>query len=155
MQTRASSKVYKMQTNLVCQSCRQGLSAVDKCCLSWNWRWPPSHPATKRASQHASMRKPASEPPSHKATQPPSQPATQPFSHPATKPLHEFSAGRSPSWDRSNRQWIGYFMYKQLASTGGKVMGFQLATSSWQERIFQRRCFEVKVKKRVQVRRQL
>ena len=38
MQTRASPKVYKMQTNLVCQSCRQGLSAVDKCCLSWNWR---------------------------------------------------------------------------------------------------------------------
>ena len=28
-----------MQTNLVCQSCRQGLSAVDKVCLSWNWRW--------------------------------------------------------------------------------------------------------------------
>ena len=38
MQTCALPKLYKMQTNLVCQSWRQGLSAVDKCCLSWNWR---------------------------------------------------------------------------------------------------------------------
>ena len=38
MQTRALPRFIKMQTNLVCQSCRQGLSAVDKCCLSWTWR---------------------------------------------------------------------------------------------------------------------
>ena len=41
----------------------------------------------------------------------------------------------------------GYFTYKRLASTGGKVAGFQLATSSWQEKIFPRRFFRVKVEK--------
>ena len=34
---------------------------------------------------------------------------------------HLFSAGHSPSRARSNRQWVGYFIYKRLASTGGKV----------------------------------
>jgi len=43
----------------------------------------------------------------------------------------------------------GYFTYKRLASTGGKVAGFQRATSSWQEKIFPRRLFRVKVEKRV------
>ena len=38
MQTRALPKLYKMQTNLVYQSCRQSLSTLDKVCLSWNWR---------------------------------------------------------------------------------------------------------------------
>ena len=44
------------------------------------------------------------------------------------------SAGRSPSWARSHRQWVGYFTYKWLASTDGKMAGFELATSSWQEK---------------------
>ena len=30
----------------------------------------------------------------------------------------------------------GYFTYKRLANTGGKLAGFQLATSSWQRRFF-------------------
>ena len=37
MQTRALPKLYKMQTNLVYQSCRQSVSTLDKVCLSWNW----------------------------------------------------------------------------------------------------------------------
>ena len=31
--------------------------------------------------------------------------------------------------------------YKRLASTGGKAAGFQLATSSWQEKIFAEKIF--------------
>ena len=43
MQTRALPKSYKMQTNLVYQSCRQSLSTLDKVCLSWNWRCREPH----------------------------------------------------------------------------------------------------------------
>ena len=49
----------------------------------------------------------------------------------------------------SNRQVGGYFTYKRLASTGGKVAGFQLETFSWQEKIFPTRLLLVKVEKRV------
>ena len=53
-----------------------------------------------------------------------------------------FSAGRSPSRARSNRQWAGYFVYKRLANTGGKEGGglpagnFQLAEKSFPRRFF-------------------
>ena len=55
MQTHALPKLYKMQTNLVCQSYRQGLSAVDKCCLSWTWRCC-SEPAVLSVSSAARNR---------------------------------------------------------------------------------------------------
>ena len=48
------------------------------------------------------------------------------------------SAGRSLAWARSNWQWVGYFTYKCLASTGGKMAGFKLAISSWQEKFHPR-----------------
>jgi len=49
----------------------------------------------------------------------------------------------------------GYFTYKRLVSTGCKVAGFQLATSSWQRRIFRERFFRVKVGKWIKQERRL
>ena len=50
MQTRALPKLYKMQTNLVYQNCRQSLSTLDKVCLSWNWRWYCAAVSSRRLS---------------------------------------------------------------------------------------------------------